>query len=335
VSLVHVSRDKRTILVETDIKGYFVVDKERIKNRFTVSMGRAIDGLLRKADVYVSDEGGSTVSLYTSYGGLLYYSSTTNNAGSTVLVQYGTGTTSPAVTDTNLASPDLIIPTSLIDIAEATDRTEIVIGGKYTPSLDKTFREIGLKIHVTGTARTLLARALIPETVRSAYTTYMDGYVLAFPSTFTRWFIRALYCAMTGHYGSRSHGLPAVRHDGITYVIRNGDPFAGSPDLQIGSDNSPASPTDYNLKSPIGSLADQTQTVEVDTVLNEVRVIRSGRYTPATDTVLGEIGLFGDINGYISGSVGSQKTLLVRVPLDTPVTLTAGTTYTIALIIKL
>jgi hypothetical protein len=335
VSIVHVSRDKRTILVETDIKGYFIVDKERIKNRFTQNMGRVIDGLLRRVNVTVYDEGGTSTSLYTSYGGLLYYSATTNNAGSTLLVQYGTGTTPPTVTDNNLASPHIIIPTSLIDIAEATDRTEIVIGGKYTPSLDRTYTEIGLKLHPTGGARTLLARALIPSTPRSAYTTYMDGYVLAFPSTFTRWFIRALYCAMVGHYGSLTHCLPAVRHDGITYVIRSGDVFAGTLDLQIGSDNSPASPTDYNLKSPIGSLSNQTQTVEVDTTLNEVRVVRSGSYTPASDVTLGEIGLFGDLRGYISETIGSQRTLLVRVPLDTPVTLTAGTTYTIALVIKL
>jgi len=103
----------------------------------------------------------------------------------------------------------------------------------------------------------------------------------------------------------------------------------------IGSDNTAPNPTDYNLKAPIASLASQTQSVEVDTTLQEVRVVRTGTYTPSSNVTLGEIGLFANLSGYVGGTLTSKKTMLVRVALGTPVTLYANTTYTLGIVIKL
>jgi hypothetical protein len=140
---------------------------------------------------------------------------------------------------------------------------------------------------------------------------------------------------MVGHRSIQTHCVTARRIDGQAFAIRSADTFTGTLDLMIGSDNTPTTPTDYDLKAPIGSLTDQTQAVDVDTTANEVRIVRQGRFVPSVDTTLGEIGLFADLHGFVDGAVGAQKTLLVRVTVDPPITLTTGTSYTIGLVIKL
>jgi hypothetical protein len=229
------------------------------------------------------------------------------------------------------------LPTSYIDVDEDTSNTSILIASRYSLSSLVNVTEVGLKLLIDTSANyaTLLSRAVLPSAVsRSPYVIYFDGYQLTFPAEFTRWFVRALYCAMVGHRKRTTICLPAKAFNGLDYSIQNGVTFAGSPDVVIGSDNTPTSPTDTNLRSPIASLSSQSQTVEVDTSLNEVRVVRTGTYTPATTVTLGEIGLFANINGYVGATVAGRRTLLVRVALPTPVTLNAGTTYTLGIVLK-
>jgi hypothetical protein len=329
---------RKTIIAEVPVKGFYVLDDGLlIRNKFTRNMGYVIDGLLRRVNVSVFDEGGVARTATTGDGGLLYSTGAANEQGSPVYISLGVGTTPPTVNDNGLASPLMRLPTSYIDIVEDANSTSILIASRYAPSSLVNMTEIGLiwifdafNNYITLLSRTVLSSAV----TRLPYTIYFDGYQLTFPAEFTRWFVRALLCAMVGPRRRTAVCLPAKTSTDADYSIQNGATFAGSPDVVIGSDNTPASPTFTNLRSPIASLSNQTQTVEVDTTLNEVRIIRTGVYTPTTNVQLGEIGLFANINGFVGATLAARRTLLVRVALPTPVTLNAGTTYSIGIVLR-
>jgi hypothetical protein len=329
---------RKRIIAEVPVRGFFKLDGGLlIRNKFTRNMGYIIDGLLRLVNATVYDEGGASRTASTSTGSLLQSAATSYEQGPLIFAQFGTGTTTPTVNDNNLASPSLILPTSYIDIIEDTSSTNLLIVARYSPPSLLNATEMGLKLFVdtSGNYATLLSRTVFPSAVsRSAYTPYFDGYQLTFPAEFTRWFVRALFCSMVGHRRRPTSCLNAKMPDGSDYAIQSPNVFAGSPDVAIGTDNTPASPTFANLRSPIASLSTQTQIVEVDTALNEVRIVRTGIYTPATTTQLGEIGLFANINGFVGATVAARRTLLVRVALSDPVTLNAGTTYTLGIVLK-
>jgi len=329
---------KKRIIAEVSVKGFFKLDGGLlIRNKFTRNMGYIIDGLLRLVNATVYDEGGTARTIATSFGGLMQSWTSAYEQGPVIFAQFGTGTTSPTVNDNNLASPSLILPTSYIDIIEDTNNTSLLVAARYSPPSLINATEMGLKLYVdvSNNYATLLSRTRFTSAVsRSAYVSYFDGYLLTFPAEFTRWFVRALFCALVGNRRRLTACLSAKMPDGSDYAIQSPNAFAGSPDVVIGSDNTPASPTFTNLKSPIASLSNQTQAVEVDTALNEVRIIRTGTYTPSTTTQLGEIGLFATINGFVGATVAARRTLLVRVALPTPVTLNAGTTYTLGIVLK-
>jgi hypothetical protein len=338
MSTVRVLVGRKRITAEVSVKGFFRLDDDLlIRNKFTRNMGFIIDGLLRAVNVTVFDEGGTSRTAQTSTGGLLQSAAGSAEQGSVIFAQFGTGTTTPTVTDNNLASPSLILPTSYIDVVEDPDNTSLLIAARYSPVSLINATEMGLKLFVdtSGNFATLLSRTRFPSAVpRQAYMSYFDGYQLTFPAEFTQWFARALFCAMVGHRRRPTQCLNSKLPDGSDYVIQSANVFAGSPDVVIGSDNTPASPTFTNLRSPIVSLSNQTQTVEVDTTLNEVRIVRTGTYTPSTTTTLGEIGLFANINGFVGATLAARRTLLVRVALSTPVTLNAGTTYSIGIVLR-
>jgi len=338
MSATRVLVGRKLIVAEVPVRGFFRLDGGLlIRNKFTRNMGFIIDGLLRQANATVYDEGGATRTIATSTGSLLQSWSASSEQGIPIFAQFGTGTTNPTVNDNNLASPSLILPTSYIDVVEDTSNTSLLVAARYSPSSLLNATEMGLKlfIDVANNFAILLSRTRFPSAVsRSAYTPYFDGYQLSFPAEFTLWFVRALFCSMVGHRKRPTLCLNAKMPDGSDYTIQSANVFAGSPDVVIGSDNTPASPTLANLRSPIASLGTQTQTVEVDTALNEVRIVRTGVYTPTTITLLGEIGLFININGFVGATVAARRTLLARVALTTPVTLNAGTTYTLGIVLK-
>jgi hypothetical protein len=330
---------RKLILADVPLRGYFVLDEGLIiKNKFIRNMGYIIDGLLRLADVTVYDEGGTGRTAKTSTGGLLYSSATSYYMGQPAFLQFGTGSTSPTVTDNNLATADLLAPTHYVDTVETSSSTTLVVAARWAPDANKNYAEAGLKWinDIYGNYATLLARTVFPSYLtRSAYTEYFDGYAISFPANYTVWFIRALQMALSGHDVRQTRGRLAIATDGSSFSMRAPRAFAGTPDVVIGSNNSSPSPTDYNLRSPIASLSSQSQSVEVDTTLQEVRVVRTGTYTPTTNVTLGEIGLFCNLNGYAAGSATTKKTMLVRVALSTPVTLSPGTTYTLGIVIRL
>jgi hypothetical protein len=177
----------------------------------------------------------------------------------------------------------------------------------------------------------LVARAIIdPAITKYANTLYEEGWQIDFPANYTRWFT-SIYFWMEW-FNSTEVGLPFLDVTGTQYVSKQVSPWAGSPDIMIGSDNTPPSPTDYNLKAPIGSLSSQSQTIEIDTTLQECRIVRTGTYTPSTNVTLGEVALFTNIYD-TSGT--ARKVMVARGVWDTPVTLIGGTTYTIGIALKL
>jgi hypothetical protein len=335
---VIVDKRRNSIQAVIDVKGYFKVHGYGvIRNKFTRNMGYAIDGLLRRANVTVYDRGGSIRTLVTAYGGLNTSINTGTEMGTPFFIAFGTGTREPTVVDNDLATLTDWLNVSIFDIVDDADKTSIVIAGRWAPTTNKTLYEVGilLEYDTGGHNKTLLARTVIPQgIIRSAYTIYIDGYMLTFPVPFTRWFVRALFASMMGLRCVQWMSLPVRDSSGNWVSVRSADTFAGGVDVAIGSNNSPASPEHYNLLNPIASLSNQSQTVEVDTAFQEVRIIRHGIYTPSTNVTLGEIGLFTNIYAYIDTTVATRRILVARVPLDTPITLSAGTTYTIGIVLR-
>ncbi|MBS7613610.1 hypothetical protein KEJ48_05140 [Candidatus Bathyarchaeota archaeon] len=199
--------------------------------------------------------------------------------------------------------------------------------------VNRTVGEVGLYFRYPvndGAFWNLIARAIIdPAQEKFADTVYDEGWRITFPSNYTRWFLRAkIHLTVNGPYDL---GLPAIASDGNTYIIRFVNCFAGNPDVRIGRSNLAPSPTHYNLQDPIGALSSQSQSVEIDTTLQECRIVRIGTYTPSVNETLGEIGLFTRV--YDVGGT-SREIMVARGTWVPTVTLVANTTYTIGIVLR-
>jgi hypothetical protein len=179
----------------------------------------------------------------------------------------------------------------------------------------------------------LLARAILDTPIEKIYNTiYEEGWEVIFPSNYPRWFLRAItYCS---DLLSTELGDMCKDYNGADFLLRYdiSTLWRGSTDVMIGRDNSPPSPTDYNLQNPIGSLGSQLQSVEIDTTLQECRIVRTGTYTPTTSETLGEVALYTTVRD-VSGV--DRKIMIARGIWDPPVTLTGGVTYTIGIVLKM
>jgi hypothetical protein len=195
----------------------------------------------------------------------------------------------------------------------------------------KSCGEVGL-YYLVGDIYHLLARVILdPPINKEANTMFTEGWRITFPSNYTRWFLRCFYL---GHaYHSSDHGRIVKAIDGTDYIIRElASIYAGSTDVMIGRDNTAPTPLDYALKNPIGSLSSQSQGVEIDTTLQECRIVRTGTYTPSVNETLGEVGLFANFTD-VSGT--ARKVMIARGVWDTPLTLISGTPYTIGIVLRL
>jgi hypothetical protein len=198
------------------------------------------------------------------------------------------------------------------------------------PPPDKAVGEVGFYLAPRGSLF-LLARAIIdPPINKSGDTLYEEGWRITYPANYTRWFIRAYYQSFSET--SSEVGIPVYDTGGVLRHIRFNAPFAGSTDIMIGRDNTSPSPTHYALQNPIGSLSSQSHSVEIDTTLQECRIVRIGTYTPSVNETLGEVGLF--CNVYDTTGT-ARKIMIARGIWDPTVTLVAGTTYTIGIVLRL
>ena len=225
-------------------------------------------------------------------------------------------------------------------LVEESDHTKIVTYHRYAfPLPNRAVGEAGFYLRCNAyrgepaalyEVSFLLARAIISPTIeKPAMTLLEEGWEVVFPANYARWFLRALMNTCYGVDSALGDLMKAT--DGATYVLRQHYPWAGSPNIAIGSDNTPPSPTDHYLKAIIGVPASQTQTVEIDTAVQECRIVRTGTYTPTTTTTLGEVGLFCSIYD----TTGTERRIMVaRGIWDPPVTLEAGVTYTIGIALR-
>jgi len=220
-------------------------------------------------------------------------------------------------------------------VVHETDKTKLMHYTRYIfPPPSLSCGEVGLYLlgHIGTGDRDeyLLARAILdPVIEKEANTLYEEGWVIEFPANYTRVLPSILaYCA---HH---SHPAPIKFYDinGGIARIRSANPSTGVCDVMIGSSNQSPSPDGYSLKSPIGSLSSQSQAVEIDTTLQECRIVRQGTYTPTTNVYLGEIGLFMNVYDDTGASV---KVMIARGIWETPVLLQANITYTIGIVLKL
>jgi hypothetical protein len=199
---------------------------------------------------------------------------------------------------------------------------------------NKAMGEAGLYINLNGAGYktyVLLARAIIdPIVEKVAMTPYKDGWRVTFPSNYTRHFLRAWY--FHAEQGPDTWGRIIKDITGADFIVREQGSFAGSPDVMIGRDNTAPSVTDYHLKNPIGSLGSQSHSVEIDTTLQECRIVRIGTYTPSVNETLGEVALY--TNVYDQAGT-SHKIMIARGIWDPPVTLVSGTTYTIGIVLRM
>jgi len=221
----------------------------------------------------------------------------------------------------------------MLYLVEEPDRTIIRTYHRYASSAGFTIAEAGLYGNAWD-RKFLLARAIVdPPISRDPLTIYEDGWDVIFPTGWTRWFVRMFATTFTGGDYSRFGDL-FKDVNGSLQVFRQdaGEAFQGSPDVMIGRDNTPPAVEDYNLKDPIASLTNQIQVVEIDTNIQECRIVRYGTYTPATTETLGEVGLFAHTKN-LEGIV--VKYLIARAVFSPPVTLDADTTYTIGIALRL
>jgi hypothetical protein len=224
-------------------------------------------------------------------------------------------------------------------LVEESDQTRIRSWHRYAfPAPSKSVGEVGLYIYGYSSydgnisfSSFLLARVILDPPVEREYNTiYEEGWEIIFPANYTRWFLRTLM----NHSRTVDTGLGDLikATDGNNYVVRQDNPFAGGTDIMIGRSNADPTPTDYHLADPIGSLSSQSQAVEIDTTLQECRIVRTGTYTPSVNETLGEVGLYCNVT---DATGTSRKILIARGIWSPTVTLEANVTYTIGIVLKL
>ena len=321
------------IIKRVETRGYFFLGDRKYKNVINRNMGYLLDALMRNTTVSLTDATGATdTGLSITGRGLTHF-----------IITLGSGTTSPTITDNGLASSKIqSIPINYLDVDESqTSQTGIVWASAYSAPASATISEVSLALALGlgDTAAYLLARSLLSTPISlNGGEERFDGYFIVMSAEFTRWFARAIASAFScSAYGN----LPqrkALNADGTYGVFSTcSNPFTGTLDLRIGSDPAAPTPTDTDLKSTIGSLNSQNQTVEVDAGNQETRIVRTGTITPTSNLTLNEIGLFATVNEF-SGSWTSTTTksvLLLRAVYPNPITLSSGVTYTMGVAIVL
>lgn len=308
-----------------------------IPNKPYANFGRLIYAFTANANTTLVDVNGSNQTLYMPefrISGSVGASQSLHRSG--FRLSFGSATTPHDIYRYELYSPHTQLRwTTGIGFLEKTSQSTILwiysSFGIAQPSL--SCGEVGLYLSSTAATgidnRFLLARAILDPPVEKVYGEwYEEGWMITFPANYTpvlpallAWVEYAGGSGLMGRYDS--NGTPAA--------IRNYRPFTGSPAVMIGSDNSPPSPDDFRLRSPIASLTNVSVGLEIDTTLQEIRVIAQGAYTPTSNVYLGEVGLF--YNLYDPGNT-ARYFMVARAVWDAPILLQANQTYTIGIVLR-
>jgi len=353
---VLVSKPTEILLEVEPLKGYYIpnIDKPEPKmifrNKPYANMGRLLHAILSATNQSLIDVGGSSFTVAPDCSYTLSYGCA---SGVTLYIVFAP--TAPLVINFGLqADPHDITRSELynrldsvgagamafLELGETYSRINAYT--RYTVYTQLSVSEVGLYLRLAGghaynvSKLFLLARSILaPSVERYPGVVYEDGYQIEFPSNVTRNFVELLYASLTAPPNSATSRLGYLirARDGNYYTARVTGTRADTPDLKIGDNNTPPTPTDYNLKGTVyGSLSNQSSSLEIDTTNQVIRIVRTGTYTPSSDVVLGEIGWTLSVYDYTGTK---RETLMVRGVYDPPIILNAGTTYTMGLVLRL
>jgi len=333
------------ILLEVDmLKGYYIPNVNKpepklvFRNKPYANLGRLLYIILANTSQNLVDTGGNSRSFDTTLTGPTGTESATPSTP--LVINFGLQADPDDITRYELFNRLDGVGASAIPFLEFGDNySRLKAYTRYSIYTQLSVSEVGLYLRVSlGTSGFLflLARTIIaPSKERYPTTVYEDGYQIEFPSNVTRNFLELLYASLTTQKNLATSKLGYLIRalDGNYYTARAGGTRADTPNLRIGDNNTPPTPTDYNLKGTVyGSLTNQSSELQIDTAKQETRIVRTGTFTPSTDIVLGEIGWSLNVYDYTGTK---RETLMVRGVYDPPITLQANTTYTMGLVLKL
>jgi len=307
--------------------------KSVFKNKPVSNMGKLLHILYTASSQTLKDTGGGSWSLDT---GLSIYLGSSNPVYNSFhrppsLINFGIDPTPPTLSDYELKNriTDTGTPAFILPPIYETNRTRLRFYSRYYLPVGYTVKEAGLYLR-TSTITFMLTRAVIPDGLqRNEFTQYEDGYEIVLPANYTTNFAELIHKYLTAD-ASNLFGNQVIATDRSKYVIRRG---VTSPDLVIGSDNTPPSPSDYYLKGTVyGSLSSQSASYEEDTTLQEIRSIRVGTITPTSNITVGEIAL---TLGVYDHTGATRRIMIARGTWTPAIQLQSGTTYTLGIVLKL
>jgi|GEM_PF-3166444 len=192
---------KRVLLAEVPLKGYFTMDKKNYRNRFTRNMGYALDFITRRVSGNLYDQSNTARSQSaTYYGSFNRADSSTYDQGSLFFMGLGGGVASPSVNDYILASEVFKTPTDSKLIEDLASSTKLRFFARYSNHVGLDLSEVGLfwLFNAPAIYWGLLARSLVsPPITIPSLSDRSDAYTLEFSAGYTRWFVRALVCAIS------------------------------------------------------------------------------------------------------------------------------------------
>jgi len=324
------------ILLELEpVGGYFKPNINRpepklvFKNKPVSNFGKLLHILYTASSQSLKNTDGYTYTADAGWGINYSMTFTTSNIPPT-LINFGIDASTPTLSDYELKSriTDRGAPAFILPPIYESDKTRLRFYSRRILPLTYNVKEVGLYIVIID--RYMIARAVIPDgLLRNEFTQYEDGYEIVLPSNYTRSFANLLWKHFSGDTSSL-YGDIVTNINGSKYVIRRG---VTTPDVRIGSDNTPPSPSDYYLKgTDLGSLSNQATAYEEDTTLQEIRSIRYGTITPTSNITVGEIAL---TIGVYDHTNTVRRIMIARGVWIPAITLQANTTYTLGIVLKL
>jgi len=345
---VLISKPSEILLEVEPLKGYYIPNINKpepklvFRNKPYANLGRILNVILTYSNGSVVDTGGGTQTLYNDMS--IQSSSTTYlhyGFATPLIINFGLQADPHDITRYELFNRLDGVGASAIPFLELGDTySRIKAYTRYSVYTQLSVSEVGLYARFStgakGSIQVLLARTIIaPSVERYPGVVYEDGYQIEFPANVTRNFVELLYTILTTPRDSGTSRLGYLIRalDGNYYTARAGGTRADTPNLKIGDNNTPPTPTDYNLKGTVhGSLTNQSSELQIDTAKQEIRIVRTGTFTPSSDVVLGEIGWFLNVYDYTGTK---RECLMIRGVYDPPIQLNANTTYTMGLVLKL
>ena len=317
-------------------KGYWIINGKVIENKLTANWLNVLASLLTNKSYTVTQQDNTTVGTNNDY-----YLHDPNSANSGMmsliwLILYGSSPNSPTISDYNLTSP--LFETNVVGVyeVESSSGAGIVFYNQFMLQSSQTIYEMGLFFgnNLSSNEAILISHLVFSNGLTIPNNTWIQhGYQLFFPLPFTIWLVRDIFSnafkVWEGNYTSgklpNSHPFVLLTDiTGATFLPGQTGQIQGVS-LEIGTGTTPATPQDYQLGSPLGSLSGITINININTTTNAGYLTISGTYVPSSNVTVGEIGLYGTI---YDTSNTLHTVLFLHYVFSTPISLTSGTSYT-------